>query len=80
MLTLLLNIFFYEQGIRNLATNLRTNVETNNDEKRDSKNFDTRRRAYNMDKLEEIYDHIVDAKRDDTHSDVFKKVDIQNTD
>ena len=79
VLGLILNVFFREQGIRNLAHNLRATVETNNDEKRDSKNFNTRRRALNMDKLEEIYDHIVDAKRDNTHSNVFNKIDVQNT-
>ena len=32
-----------------------------------------------MDKLEEIYDEIVEAKRNESHSDVFNKIDIQNT-
>jgi len=39
-------------------------VETANDENRESDNYDKKRRAINMDKLEEIYDKIVDAKRD----------------
>ena len=32
-----------------------------------------------MDKLEEIYDYIVDAKREDTESNVFNKVDIKDS-
>ena len=62
-----------------MADNLRNTVETHNSELRESQNFDTRRRAFNMDKLEEIYDHIVDAKREDIESNVFNKVDIKDT-
>jgi len=32
-----------------------------------------------MDKFEEIFDHIVDAKRHNIRADVFNKVNIQNT-
>jgi len=62
-----------------LARNLRKNIEIENDKRRESKNFDIRRRALNMDKLEEMYDQIVHAKRHNKKSDVFNKVDIQNT-
>ena len=79
MLVLILNIFFFDNGIRNLANNLRNTVETHNSEERESENFDTRRRAINMDKFEEIYDHIVDAKREDNESNVYNKIDIKDT-
>ena len=62
-----------------MARNLRKNIEIENDKKRDSKNFDIRRRAENMDKLEEMYDQIVHAKRHGMKSDVFNKVDVNNT-
>jgi len=32
-----------------------------------------------MDKLEEIYDQIVEAKRENIQSDVFNQIDMQNT-
>jgi len=62
-----------------LARNLRSIIEAHNDIHRDSENFETRRRALNMDKFEEIFDHIVKGKRDNIRSNVFNKVDILDT-
>jgi len=62
-----------------LARNLRSIIETHNDINRDSENFETRRRALNMDKFEEIFDHIVKGKRNNIRSNVFNKVDILDT-
>jgi len=62
-----------------LAANLKDLVETHNDENRDSENFDKKRRALNMDKLEEIYDQIYIAKRDNKPNKMFEGIDIKDT-
>ena len=75
----MLVFLFYEKGIRNLAKELKEVVEVHNDENRECENYDKKRRALNMDKLEEIYDHIVDAKRDGLENKCLDKVDVKDT-
>ena len=70
---------YQERGLNNLTRDLRKNVETENDDLRESGNFDERRRALNLDKFEEIYDSIINDKRDETHTDIFTKIDIKNS-
>jgi len=62
-----------------LAANLKDLVETHNDENRDSENFDKKRRALNMDKLEEIYDQIYTSKRDKKPNKMWEGVDVKDT-
>jgi len=62
-----------------LASNLKDLVETHNDENRDSENFDKKRRALNMDKLEEIYDQIYTSKRDKKPNKMWEGVDVKDT-
>jgi len=71
--------FCKERGIRNLAKNLKDAVEEHNDENRDSENFDKKRRALNMDKLEEIYDQIYISKRDNKLNRMWEGIDIKDT-
>ena len=48
--------------MRKLAEKLKDRVEEKNDEALESDNKDVKRRAVNMDRLEEIYDHILKIK------------------
>ena len=56
---------------------MKDSVEEANDEAHESENQDKKRRAINLDRMEEIYDNILDVKRDGAQKDVFE---VCNTD
>ena len=74
--TFLLSFCCFNRGMRNLAIDLREEIEETNDEDRESNNYDKRRRAYNMDKMEEIYDKIVTAKNRGVKTRVFENTNV----
>ena len=46
-------------------------MEIQNEKDRESENLDDKRRALNLDKLKEIYDHVANAKRDGKKHEAF---------
>ena len=64
--------------MRNLASNLRTQLETKNEEDRNSSDKEKRQRAENIDKIEEIYDKIIDKKYNSQEKDVFDSVKVDD--
>ena len=81
VLNLLIVFFFYERGLKNLTISLKDVVDEKNAEDRDSKNFNTRRRALNLDKLEEIYDKILDTKIEGSSqsNNIFTTINIKDS-
>jgi len=59
----ILSYFYSSSGMENLARELRDIVEENNETDRGSENSVIRRRAENLDKMEEIYDRLLEDRK-----------------
>jgi hypothetical protein len=60
--------------MKNLASELKDVVEENNDTARESHNGVVRRRAENLDKMEEIYDRLLEERTKSKKDNLLDKV------